>query len=67
MTVKEKEGKRLKVYVPRRFISEYTDFFGRKAGNEWVDPIEASVLRKYFEVAATPEEDVYKRQDHRSA
>lgn len=56
MTVKEKEGKRLKVYVPRRFISEYTDFFGRKAGNEWVDPIEASVLRKYFEVAATPEE-----------
>ena len=50
-----KTGKRLRVYVPKRFIREYTDFFGRKMGNEWVDAIDTNVLREYFDIAAAPE------------
>lgn len=47
---------RKKVYVPKRFIREYTDFFGHKMGNEWADPIERSVLEDYFDIADSPEE-----------
>ena len=47
---------RPRVYVPRRFIREYTDFFGQKMGNEWVEPIDRSILEKYFEVSETPED-----------
>ena len=46
---------RKKVYVPRRFIREYTDFFGHKKGNEWVDPIDRTILEEYFDIADSPE------------
>lgn len=51
-----KGEKRLRVYVPKRFIREYTDFFGRKMGNEWVEPIDRAVLEQYFNVVQSPEE-----------
>ncbi|MBB5264738.1 beta-glucosidase [Catenibacillus scindens] len=47
---------RAKVYVPKRFIREYRDFFGHIQGNEWVDPVDRSVLEQYFDVADTPED-----------
>lgn len=48
--------KRCKVFVPKRYIRAYTDFFGRTCGDEWVDPIPVEVLRKYYDIARTPEE-----------
>lgn len=48
--------KRCKVFVPKRYIRAYTDFFGRTCGDTWVDPIPADVLEKYYDIAETPEE-----------
>lgn len=47
---------KISIYVPQRFIREYTDFFGRTMGNEWVDPIDKKILEQYFTVADSPEE-----------
>lgn len=47
---------RCKVYVPKRYIRKYTDFFGRTCGDAWVDPIPEDILKKYYDIVSSPED-----------
>lgn len=48
--------KKLKVYVPKRFVKDIPDWWYKVAPDRTEDPVELSMLSKYYTVVSTPEE-----------
>ena len=47
--------KQMKVFIPRRYVPAGSDWFGRQTPESWTDPVNISVVSKYFEVVDKPE------------
>lgn len=50
------KSKKLKVYVPQRFIKGVPDWWGNTPADKTVDPVDVAILKKYYKVVDTPEE-----------
>lgn len=50
------KGNRLKVYIPQRHFPSVVDFFGNVTKDYWADPVEKSLVSKYYDVVSSPEE-----------
>jgi len=46
--------KQLKVFVPKRYTPAGRDWFGRETPESWSDPVNLSIVSKYFEVVEKP-------------
>jgi len=46
--------KQLKVYIPRRFTPAGRNWFGQEIPESWTDPVNLTVVTKYFEVVQKP-------------
>lgn len=46
--------KLLKVYIPKRYTPAGRDWFGRETPESWSDPVNLSVVSKYFDVVEKP-------------
>ena len=50
------KSKRLKAYVPKRFVKGVADWWGNKAEDRWEYPVSPEVVGKYFELTENPDE-----------
>lgn len=50
------KSKKLKVYVPQRFIKGVPDWWGNTPADKTVDPVDIAILEKYYKTVSTPEE-----------
>ena len=48
--------KQLKVYIPKRFTPAGRDWFGRETPESWADPVNVSMVSRYFEIVEQPGE-----------
>ena len=48
--------KRLKAYIPLKYIPAGKDWFGVESPEKWVEAANMEVVKKYFEIVETPEE-----------
>lgn len=48
------KDKTLNVYVPQRFIKGVTDWWGNTPADVTVDPVDASILAKYYNIVTDP-------------
>jgi beta-glucosidase len=48
--------KQLKVYIPKRYTAAGRDWFGRQIPESWSDPMNLSIVGKYFTVVEDPRE-----------
>jgi beta-glucosidase len=48
--------KQLKVYIPKRFTPAARNWFGQETPERWSDPVNLTIVSKYFEVVETPDE-----------
>lgn len=49
-------AKKTKLYIPKLYVPENTDWMGIHTKEHWEDPISPALLSKYFTLVETPEE-----------
>jgi beta-glucosidase len=47
--------KHLKVYIPKRYTPAGRNWFGQETPESWVDPLNITIVSKYFEIVPTPD------------
>ena len=47
--------KQLKVYIPKRYTPAGRNWFGQETPERWIDPVNITIVSKYFEIVATPD------------
>ena len=47
--------KLLKAYIPQKYVPEGRSWFGQETKAKWIDPVNITVVSKYFEIVKTPE------------
>lgn len=50
------KSKKMKVYVPKRFVKGVPDWWGNTAADKTEYPVDLSIVKKYYTVVDTPEE-----------
>ena len=50
------KSRRLKAYIPKRFVKGVADWWGNKAEDRWEYPVSPEVVGKYFELTENPDE-----------
>ena len=48
--------KQLRVYIPKKYTPAGRNWFGQESPERWDDPLNLSIVEKYFELTVTPEE-----------
>ena len=49
------KSKKLKVYVPKRFVKGVTDWWGNTPADKTEYPVDMNIVKKYYTVVDTPE------------
>lgn len=50
------KSKKLKVYVPKRFVKGVADWWGNTPADKTVYPVDLDIIKKYYQVVDTPAE-----------
>ena len=48
--------RQLRVYIPKKYTPAGRNWFGQESPERWDDPLNLSIVKKYFELTVTPEE-----------
>jgi beta-glucosidase len=48
--------RQLRVYIPKKYTPAGRNWFGQESPERWDDPLNLSIVEKYFELTVTPEE-----------